>query len=249
MVVVPFHRPVRAARRFRLQFLAEELDLPLSGQVIIGRSEHCDVTIFDPLVSRRHARLLIQGDQIVLEDLSSHNGTRLNGCRVVGRKRLEDDDRIGLGRNELIFKEVPAVDEPSAVTASLVYCASCQLVYPKEEGHCPHCASTKVVDEVTRSGVYNESLRDRWALQMLTDVIVRAIDAGATDQAEGFVREAASRINQRIVAGLPLEADQVHLLADAAERLGEARRDGRWAQWAARARTLVEPECEEIAEG
>jgi hypothetical protein len=162
---------------------------------------------------------------------------------VLGRQRLQDDDRIGLGRSEIVFKEVPATDFCATPTASLVYCASCQLVYPKEEGCCPHCESTETVTQVTRSGVYSDSTRDRWALQMLTDVIVRAIDIGATDQAEEFVREAATRVNERITAGLPVPPDQIHVLADAAARLGQARADVRWTQWAERTRAFAEPDA------
>ena len=48
--------------RYRLRFLLQEFDLP-RGTTLIGRSSECQVTIEDPLVSRQHARILIDGDE------------------------------------------------------------------------------------------------------------------------------------------------------------------------------------------
>jgi adenylate cyclase len=52
------------------------------GDTIIGRGADCDVVINDDSVSRRHARLVVQGDRVRLSDLDSANGTRRNGSAV-----------------------------------------------------------------------------------------------------------------------------------------------------------------------
>lgn len=55
-------------------------DVALDGRPLtIGRAADADVVIADPLVSRRHARLVSRGGRLLLSDLGSTNGTRVNG--------------------------------------------------------------------------------------------------------------------------------------------------------------------------
>src|SRR5687767_6926407 len=54
-------RRVSTVARYRLRFLLQEFDLP-RGATILGRSSDCHVTIEDPLVSRHHARIVLEGD-------------------------------------------------------------------------------------------------------------------------------------------------------------------------------------------
>jgi len=61
----------------------------------IGRKE-CDVILEDRIVSRRHAELKIVGNRLVIEDLASKNGTRVNGNKVT-TKQLIQNDLISIG--------------------------------------------------------------------------------------------------------------------------------------------------------
>ena len=63
----------------------------------IGRSARNDLVIEDPSLSRGHARLEIQGDGYVLEDLGSLNGSFVNGHAIQGRATLRASDRLQLG--------------------------------------------------------------------------------------------------------------------------------------------------------
>jgi pSer/pThr/pTyr-binding forkhead associated (FHA) protein len=69
----------------------------------LGRAPDNDVVLDDPQVSRHHARLMRRGDQIMVEDLGSTNGTLLNGQRVPPRSyvRLGLEDTLLIGRTEL----------------------------------------------------------------------------------------------------------------------------------------------------
>jgi pSer/pThr/pTyr-binding forkhead associated (FHA) protein len=58
----------------------------------------------DPNVSRRHAELRQEGQDWVVVDLDSTNGTTVNGEHAK-RHVLRDGDRIALGTSELIFKQ------------------------------------------------------------------------------------------------------------------------------------------------
>jgi hypothetical protein len=61
----------------------------------IGRKE-CDVILADRLVSRHQAELKIVGHSLVIEDLASKNGTRVNGNKVT-TKQLIQNDLISIG--------------------------------------------------------------------------------------------------------------------------------------------------------
>lgn len=81
-------------------------DLELgSGSLLIGRLPECDVLLQDNLVSRMHARLSVQGDSVVVEDLHSTNGVYVNGLRVGHSTVLREGDRILIGTTELSLFE------------------------------------------------------------------------------------------------------------------------------------------------
>jgi pSer/pThr/pTyr-binding forkhead associated (FHA) protein len=50
--------------------------------VVVGRHRWCDVPIASPRVSRRHCCLVLDGKCVLVRDLGSKNGTRINGQRV-----------------------------------------------------------------------------------------------------------------------------------------------------------------------
>lgn len=74
---------------------------PLNGQrwlveqsLVIGRDASCDITIPDRQISRFHARFTLTVDGVLLEDLSSKNGTFCNGERVDAPTILADGDVV-----------------------------------------------------------------------------------------------------------------------------------------------------------
>ncbi len=71
--------------------------------VTIGRLPDCDVVLSDPNVSRRHAEVRRRGNDFVVIDLSSTNGTRVNGAGVRER-RLNDGDEITFGSTQVRFE-------------------------------------------------------------------------------------------------------------------------------------------------
>jgi pSer/pThr/pTyr-binding forkhead associated (FHA) protein len=78
------------------------------GRYILGRSAHCEIPMMDGEVSRQHAALTVspgpQGLQVVVEDLRSTNGTRVNGREVEGTLTILPEDRIHVGGH--VFKLV-----------------------------------------------------------------------------------------------------------------------------------------------
>jgi DNA-binding winged helix-turn-helix (wHTH) protein len=87
----------------RLLFDDREISLH-EGENLLGRVEEGRVWIESPTVSRRHARILVEGDRAFLEDLASKNGTFLRGERIASPAPLADGDEIRLGRVTLTLR-------------------------------------------------------------------------------------------------------------------------------------------------
>ena len=77
-----------------------------ADRLTLGRSEVNDIALsWDAEVSRLHASLERVGDEwTFLDDGRSHNGSFIDGERVVGRRRLRDGDVIVVGRTTIVFR-------------------------------------------------------------------------------------------------------------------------------------------------
>jgi phosphoserine phosphatase RsbU/P len=73
--------------------------------VVLGRGKTADVSLDDPDVSRRHALLRVHDGTGVIVDLTSGNGTFVNGRRVTAPTRLRDGDVLALGSVLAAYKE------------------------------------------------------------------------------------------------------------------------------------------------
>src|SRR4029453_16937575 len=74
-------------------------------RITIGRSARNDLCIPDPFASRVHAEVRREGDEYVLQDLGSANGTLYNGATVEGAIHLSAGGRIQIGETEIIFDD------------------------------------------------------------------------------------------------------------------------------------------------
>jgi len=91
------------APAFRLIWADREIALR-PGENVIGRDDAAALWIDDALVSRHHARIVIDETGAVLEDLGSKNGTLLRGKRIRSPARLVDEDLITIGPASMIFR-------------------------------------------------------------------------------------------------------------------------------------------------
>jgi pSer/pThr/pTyr-binding forkhead associated (FHA) protein len=73
-----------------------EVPLPPEAEIVIGRSSDLDMVLVEDMVSRRHAKMFVNGDDIVVQDLGSTNGTFVNGERIK-RVKVNEGDRILIG--------------------------------------------------------------------------------------------------------------------------------------------------------
>lgn len=77
----------------------------LAARAVIGRNPGaCDIIIpGDNEISGKHCELIREGGMIFIRDLGSKNGTLVNGAPIVEKQRLQDGDRVLLGRSEFRF--------------------------------------------------------------------------------------------------------------------------------------------------
>jgi serine phosphatase RsbU (regulator of sigma subunit) len=86
-------------------------------RMTIGRSSRNDICIGDPFASRLHAEVVREGDQILLVDNGSANGTFLNGQRVTGAVRLQPGDLVRIGETEIEY----AASDQSMLSGATVF--------------------------------------------------------------------------------------------------------------------------------
>jgi predicted component of type VI protein secretion system len=97
-----------------LQALMEGPNIPLDKPIIlIGRHQECDIQIPSRKISRRHCCLAQVGDHLVVRDLGSTNGVRINGVRVTeGNVQPGDELTIGNIRYQLHWGHEPRQSDP-----------------------------------------------------------------------------------------------------------------------------------------
>jgi sigma-B regulation protein RsbU (phosphoserine phosphatase) len=76
-----------------------------SGTYSVGRATDCQIVIKDGAVSRNHAEIVVQEDEIRVRDLDSLNGTQVNGRAVHGEAVLSAGDRVKFGQATLTLQE------------------------------------------------------------------------------------------------------------------------------------------------
>jgi pSer/pThr/pTyr-binding forkhead associated (FHA) protein len=79
-------------------------------EIVVGRSSDLDMVLVEEMVSRRHARIGYENEDIVIEDLGSTNGTFVNGEKIK-RALLKEGDRILIGTS--ILKVISSDMTPS----------------------------------------------------------------------------------------------------------------------------------------
>lgn len=203
----------------------------MGPEVILGRSPDCHITIEDPLISRRHARIVLQERRAFVSDLGSRNGVKLNGRPIDLEVELKDGDRIRLGTQELLFSVVSQRDRPARPTGYMRVCHACTTPYPEGSPTCPHCGAPALAEEDTVSGMMVEPRRN-WTFQLLGEVIERALSTGRAAEADRLMRRAAKEVDDRLASGDQLEPTHVAMIASFAVRLARLVGGGEWVAWA-----------------
>ena len=90
-----------------------------SPEIQIGKGPRNDIVLADPAVSTAHATIKFDGQNYIVSDLGSRNGTFVNGERVSGPRQLQHGDLIGLGLSKLTFR-LANYSETGTISASML---------------------------------------------------------------------------------------------------------------------------------
>jgi DNA-binding winged helix-turn-helix (wHTH) protein len=89
----------------RLIAVVGSREIPLvEGENLIGRDPDCRIVINSPDVSRHHARIIVTGSAIAVEDLCSKNGTFVGTTRAAGVTAITEGDDLVVGRTRLLVR-------------------------------------------------------------------------------------------------------------------------------------------------
>jgi uncharacterized RDD family membrane protein YckC len=122
-------------------------EVPLGRTLVsIGRDPSNDIVLPDALVSRRHAVVECRGDQYLLRDCNSSNGSLVNGDRV-SELTLKDGDLLAIGTARLLFRgTVEAEDSAAKVvphpSSPRLQCPACHADYRKGDVFCRQCGQS-----------------------------------------------------------------------------------------------------------
>jgi len=227
-------------QKFRLRLLFQEIDLH-QGNFVIGRASACNLTVEDPLVSREHARILVYPDRAELHDMSSRNGTQLNGKPVKGGERLKHGDRIRVGSYEFTFVvDLPLQQAHHRATMRSFKCPKCQAMYPDGATACPECGASiagepsedyrRPGDRTTPVGLELEDSYVQHKAGMLDEVLNMAITMEHWDKASGFLDTKVAGFEKAVVKGR-FDPGQLVEISDRCLVVARGTRDGGRIDW------------------
>ncbi|MEO2090201.1 MAG: FHA domain-containing protein [Gemmataceae bacterium] len=82
--------------------------IPIAGaKFLIGRDPHCNLRPASQAISKQHCVLLVRDGRVFVQDLSSMNGTLLNGSPVQGEMAVMDGDQLKVGPLEFKVQIIP----------------------------------------------------------------------------------------------------------------------------------------------
>lgn len=83
-----------ASEAFILRAADGREDVPVVGELHVGREDDCDIQIQDKRISRYHARISLTERGVLVQDLHSTNGSFVNGVRVDGEQLARPGDEL-----------------------------------------------------------------------------------------------------------------------------------------------------------
>lgn len=97
------------------------------GSSILGRSNQCDVSLTDHLVSKQHMRITIGAGGVEVHDLNSANGVMVGDTRVQ-RVKVGPGDDITVGESALRVVQLREVDEGTGDSTDIAFIRSPRVI-------------------------------------------------------------------------------------------------------------------------
>ncbi len=221
---------------FRLRHGNTELELP-PGEFVIGRSSQCHLTIDDALVSRRHARILLENGQLSIEDLGSRNGYRLNGQERRERTALRHLDRVRIGNQDLVVIDESA---ESVRPRASSFCRVCGGAVASTDVQCPVCGAVVAASgrqehatvelqlpaDFRRGG--ESGSRPPSAFALVGSIANKALAMGRVDEAERMIGQLLEDVGGRLAQSDSPDAALLKETIEFAIKLAEGGNGAKW---------------------
>lgn len=224
---------------FRLRYQAHDLELPL-GDFIVGRSTECQLSLDDPLVSRRHAVLRVRRDGVSVQDLGSRNGVLVNGVKISGERELSAGEKVSIGSQDMVLS-VAADQSPAAhATGEEVYRRATQTLgaaYVMDlrgvvEASSPSAAPPAAGKPAIADPPTAEASRSVQSFQLLGGVADKALAMGKADDAERILQVLLADVLHRARDGQTIDPSVAEPAARYAARLASATGKASWVDYA-----------------
>jgi hypothetical protein len=200
---------------------------------VVGRSAACQLSLDDPLVSRRHAMLVVTDGVVTVEDLESRNGVVVNGQRISGKSPLLPGDKVLIGSQEITL--LRARENAMRETASLPGRGTLpkiavvpEFVTAAESGE--GLAQPKDAPAPEAEGD-SSTLRRVTAFKLLGGVAEKAFAMGRADEAERLLAGPLADILDASRGGKPVSPWLVDVAARLAAKLATTTTKGSWADY------------------
>ena len=219
--------------RFRLRYLQHDLELS-EGQFAVGRNASCQLSLDDPLVSRRHALLYVQHDAVSIEDLQSRNGVLVNGQKIDGRMDLQVGDKILIGSQELTLLNAHE-DMQAGPGPGPSHLHQAKLTLPKMAPAMRHVENTPSPpgsgSQPNESEPEPSMVRRADAFKLLGGVAEKALAMGRAAEAERLLASALADVIETTRAGRTVPFTLVDQAAKFSAKLATATGKGGWADY------------------
>ena len=208
--------------RFRLRYMNHDLELN-EGEFVVGRNASCQLSLDDPLVSRRHALFGVLPDQVTVEDLGSRNGVSVNGERIAGRTLLRPGDRVQIGSQEMVLVAGASEAVRTATRNPL------KMTLPKIPSEGPQL-STKPPSP-SEPDAEASMVRRADAFNLLGSVAEKALAMGKHAEAERILASPLADVIEASRAGKRITPSLLDQAARFSARLATATGKGAWADY------------------
>jgi hypothetical protein len=210
------------------------IELPL-GATYLGRSAECRVRIEEGLVSRRHARLDVDLENVHVEDLGSVNGTYVNGELLTGRRRLQPGDVLAIGSEEIVLEQLdpqrirrsggPRTPAFGVITDRFVRPPPGAYIGSDDDDDDPDRDRDRPADEEpTMIGIATPRPRRSMGL-FVADLVEKSISMGKFDEAARLVTVIADSL-ARMPAAQAADTERVQAFVDLSIKLAQG--SGQW---------------------
>jgi hypothetical protein len=226
---------------FRLRYLQHDLELS-EGQFAVGRNASCQLSLDDPLVSRRHALLTVTGNGVRIEDLQSRNGVLVNGARIESAVELQVGDKIVIGSQEMTLVESLSREHASAKVTSgnmprmTLSRMEAAMQAPLSPGEQSSVSFSAVSIPSSSSGVIEgeaepSMLRRVDGFRLLGGVAEKALAMGRADEAERLLAGALTDVIEACRGGRRIPASLAEQAARFSAKLATSTGKGAWADY------------------